>query len=131
MWDLNLAWKSWHKKGRSTDSFKGWFWGLKNVSKWHHSSNIWYWTKGRDQKQKEQICIPIHKIKFIEKSMKYDIGAKLRVTFTLQVQRESNPQFHPCTTLQWEGISYWILFVNIWFTLTKKFGLKSQFWGLT
>ena len=39
--------------------------------------------------------MPTNKIKFIEKSMKYDIDAKLRVIFTLQVQLESNPQFHP------------------------------------
>ena len=32
------------------------------------------------------------KIKFTENSMKYDIGAKFRVIFTLQVQLESNPQ---------------------------------------
>ena len=104
MWDLNLAWKSWHKKGRPTGSFKGEFWGLKNVSKLHHSSNIWYWTVGRDQKQMEQICMPTNKIKFIKKFMKYDICAKLRVIFTLQVPLESNPQFHPCTALQWKGL---------------------------
>ena len=80
-----------------------------------------YWRAGRDQKQKEQICMPMNKIKFTEKPMKYDIGAKSRVIFTLQVQLESNPQLHPCNSLQWEGISYWILFVDIWFTLTKKF----------
>ena len=45
----------------------------------------------RDQKQKEQVCMLTNKIKFIEKSMKYDIGAKLRVIFTLQVQLNSTP----------------------------------------
>ena len=68
---------------------------------------------GRDQKQIEPICIPTNKIRFIEKSVKYDIGAKLRVIFTLPVELESNPQFHPCTALQLEGISYGILFVDI------------------
>ena len=50
--------------------------------------------------------MPMNKIKFTEKPMKYDIGAKSRVIFTLQVQLESNPQLHPCNSLQWEGISY-------------------------
>ena len=38
-----------------------------------------------------QICMPTNKIKLIEKSMKYDIGARLKVIFTLQVQLEGNP----------------------------------------
>ena len=63
----------------------------------------------KDQKQKEQVCMLTNKIKFIEKSMKYDIGAKLRVIFTLQMQLNSTPVL----PLQWEGLSYRIPFADI------------------
>ena len=59
---------------------------------------------GRNQKQIEQIRMAMNKIKFIERSLKYDIRAKLRVAkFTLEVQLESYPQFNPCIACNGKG----------------------------